>query len=108
MKKLTRPLYDALHNSYEKMTFYKAPAGRSKKVRSYDHIDLTKEFEMRQAKREQKKQQRLEELYSRHDMQALGLSDLVTFDPDKIDKSQLKEEDLRALELQEDAQKKLL
>lgn len=97
-----------MHTSYEKMTFYKAPAGRSKKVRRYDHVDLTKEFEMRRNQREQKKQQRLEELYSRHDLQALGVTDLVNFDATKVDRSKLKEEDLKALELQEQAQKNLL
>lgn len=47
MKKLIRPLQDALHNSYERMTFYKTPRGKSKKVRKYEHVDLTKEFEFR-------------------------------------------------------------
>jgi len=49
MKKILRPFKEAMHNSYEKMTFLKAPAGRSKKIRRYDHIDLTKEFEFRKA-----------------------------------------------------------
>jgi len=48
MRKLFRPFKDALHNSYEKMTFYKAPGGRSKKIRKFEHIDLSKEFEIRQ------------------------------------------------------------
>jgi len=53
---LLRPVQDALHNSYEKMTFYKAPRGRSKKVRKYEHVDLSKEFEIRQSQRNMKKQ----------------------------------------------------
>lgn len=44
-----------MHNSYEKMTFYKAPRGRSKKIRKYEHVDLTKEFEIRQAQRNEVK-----------------------------------------------------
>ena len=47
MKKLFRPFQDMLHNNYEKMTFYKSPGGRSKKVRKYDNVDLTKEFQIR-------------------------------------------------------------
>jgi hypothetical protein len=49
-----------MHNSYEKMTFYKTPRGRSKKVRSYDQVDLTKEFEFRLNQREKRKRERLE------------------------------------------------
>jgi hypothetical protein len=37
------------------MTFYKTPRGRSNKIRKYENIDLTKEFEYRQAIRENKK-----------------------------------------------------
>ena len=48
-----------MHNSYEKMTFYKAPRGRSKKVRKYDHVDLSKEFEFRTEQREALKQQKI-------------------------------------------------
>jgi hypothetical protein len=59
------------------LTLFKAPRGRSKKVRRYSDVDLTKEFEFRLNQREAKKQRRLEELYSLHDMQALGLNDLV-------------------------------
>lgn len=55
MKKLFRPFQDALHQSYEKMTFYKTPRGRSNKIRKYENIDLTKEFEYRHAKRESRK-----------------------------------------------------
>ena len=80
MKKLLRPLQDALHNNYEKMTFYKAPRGRSKKVRKYEHVDLTKEFELRQTQRNALKQSRLEELYAEHDLKALEISDLISLD----------------------------
>jgi len=55
MKKLFRPFQQALHDRYEQMTFYKTPRGRSKKIRKYEHVDLTKEFEYRHAQRELKK-----------------------------------------------------
>ena len=67
MRKLLRPFMDMAHNSYEKMTFYKAPAGRSKKLRRYSNIDLTKEFEFREKQREALKKEKLEELYVKHD-----------------------------------------
>ena len=49
MKKILKPFKEAMHNSYERMTFLKAPAARSLKIRRYEHIDLTKEFEFRKA-----------------------------------------------------------
>ena len=60
-------MIDAANNSYEKMTFYKAPRARSKKLRTYTNIDLTKEFEYRKSIRETDKQTKLEELYEKHD-----------------------------------------
>lgn len=63
MKKLLRPLQDAMHARYEKMTFYKTPRGRSRKVRRYENVDLSKEFEVRAKKREERKRLKLEELY---------------------------------------------
>lgn len=91
MKKLIRPLQDALHNSYERMTFYKTPRGKSKKVRKYEHVDLTKEFEFRSAQREKAKQERLEQLYSSHDLQALELKDLINLDYKNINRRELTE-----------------
>lgn len=91
------------------MTFYKTPRGRSRKIRKYEHVDLSKEFEVRQKQREARKQERLEQLYQEHDMQALSLKDLVPADDlKKIDRSELTEEQLNALELREEAQKKLI
>jgi hypothetical protein len=46
------------------MTFYKTPRGRSRKMRKFSDIDLTKEFEFRLKQREARKKKRLEELYS--------------------------------------------
>ena len=77
MKKILRPFKEAMHNSYEKMTFLKAPAGRSKKIRRYDHIDLTKEFEFRKAQRDKLKQEAIEDLYERHDKKALSIKDII-------------------------------
>lgn len=90
------------------MTFYKAPRGRSKKVRKYDHVDLTKEFEFRQSQRDLKKQKSLEELYSQHDLQALGLSDLISLDNKELDLAKLTPEQIKAIETQQIAQQKLL
>lgn len=106
MKKLFRPFQEMMHNSYEKMTFYKTPRGRSKKIRNYDQIDLTKEFEFRLLQREARKKQRLQELYSQHDLKALGLKDLVAIS--NIDRSKLSQEEVTALETQENAQSELL
>ena len=67
MKKLLRPVIDHFNKYYEKTKFCtrtslfylliidKAPRARSKKMRRFDHVDLTKEFEMRQKKREAEK-----------------------------------------------------
>ena len=51
---------------------------------------------------------RLEDLYSRHDLEALGLKDIVSFDLKNVNRENMTEEQLNSLELQEDAQKKLL
>ena len=104
MKKLFRPLQDAMHNSYEKMTFYKTPRGRSKKVRKYEQIDLTKEFEYRLNQREARKKQRLQELYQDHDLKALGIKDIV---PTKS-REEMTAEEVRQMEIQEEKQKELL
>ena len=80
MKKLLRPMQDAMHQSYERMTFYRTPRGRSSKIRKYEHVDLSKEFQLRQAQRELKKQKKLEDLYNLHDLKALGLKDVVKFE----------------------------
>ena len=69
-----------MHNSYERMTFYKTPRGRSKKMRKYAHIDLTKEFEFRKEQREKLKQEKLERLYESHDRKALSIKDIIAVD----------------------------
>ena len=45
-------------------------------MRRYEHVDLTKEFELRHKKREVEKLQKLEELYEKHDKRALEMRDL--------------------------------
>ena len=45
----------------------KAPRAPSRKIRKYEHVDLTKEFEIRSERREKAKKEKLEELYERHD-----------------------------------------
>jgi hypothetical protein len=49
-------MWDSIHRSYEKLFFYNAPRGRSKKIRRYDHVDITKEFEYLTKRREQEKE----------------------------------------------------
>jgi hypothetical protein len=44
-------MLDAVHRSYEKLFFYNAPRARSKKVRRYEQIDVTREFEILTSKR---------------------------------------------------------
>jgi hypothetical protein len=45
-------MQDAVHRTYEKLFFYNAPRARSKKMRRYEHIDVTREFEILTARRE--------------------------------------------------------
>ena len=55
MKRLFRPFMDAVHNHLEDIKFYRSPRARSKKLRRYEHVDLTREFQLRQEKREAEK-----------------------------------------------------
>ena len=72
------------------MTFYKTPRGKSRKIRKYEHVDLSKEFEIRVNQRETRKKERLEELYQDHDQKALGLKDLVSLEEFKnVDHAEL-------------------
>jgi len=67
---------DAVHNQLEGMKMYRSPRARSIKVRRYEQIDLTREFEIRQERREKEKQRRLEELYESHDAKASKIRSL--------------------------------
>lgn len=60
-------MMDAVHRGYEKLFFYSAPRSRSKKIRKFEHIDVTREFEILTARREQAKFERIEQLYEKHD-----------------------------------------
>lgn len=51
---------DAIHRSYEKLFFYNAPRARSMKKRRYENVDITREFEILTARREQAKADKLE------------------------------------------------
>lgn len=109
MKKLLRPFQEAMHQRYEKMTFYKTPRGKSRKMRKYEHVDLSKEFEIRVKQREARKMGRLEELYEEHDRKALSLKDIVNLEEFKnVDRAEMTPEQITAIEQQEDAQKQLL
>ena len=55
----------------------KAPRAASKKIRKYEQVDLTREFEIRQERREQAKKEKLEELYVKHDNKVSKMKDLV-------------------------------
>jgi len=67
MKRIYQPMVDAMHRSYEKLFFYSAPRSRSKKIRRFEQIDVTREFEILTARREKSKYERIEELYEKHD-----------------------------------------
>lgn len=67
MRKLGQPLMDAIHKGYESLFFYNAPRARSKKIRRYEHVDVSREFEILTKRRELKKQERIEEIYEKHD-----------------------------------------
>ena len=52
MRKLVNAFPDAVHRTYEKLFFYNAAGARSTKIRRYEHVDITKEFELLTQKRE--------------------------------------------------------
>jgi len=68
MKRIYQPMMDAVHRSYEKLFFYNAPRARSKKLRRYQNIDITREFEILTARREKKKEQALDLIYEKHEI----------------------------------------
>lgn len=60
----------------------KAPRSRSKIQRRFEQVDLTKEFEIRTKRREAEKQEKLEELYKKHDQRAEKARELISIDKD--------------------------
>ena len=70
-------MLDAVHKGYESLFFYNAPRARSKKIRKYEHIDVSREFEILTAKRESLKQQKLDEIYEKHDEKMSKITNLT-------------------------------
>lgn len=70
-------MMDALHRSYESIFLYNAPRGRSKKTRRYEHVDITREFEILTARRNVLKAERLEELYDKHEQKVSLIKDVA-------------------------------
>lgn len=77
MKRLIDAFPNMVHRSYERLFFYNAAGAASKKVRRYEHVDITKEFELLTKHREQAKNERLEELYKKHDDRQALIDDLA-------------------------------
>ena len=77
MKRLWQPFMNAVHNQLEGMKNYRPPRAASKKVRRYEQVDLTREFEIRVKRREQEKQKRLNELYEKHDKRAAEIRSVM-------------------------------
>jgi hypothetical protein len=67
MKKFFKPLLDSAHKFYENRRHFPAPRARSKKIRKYEHVDISKEFEILTKRREAEKKEKLEELYDKYD-----------------------------------------
>ena len=44
MKRIFKPFIQMAHNAFEQKTMAKAPRGKSKKVRKYEHVDVAKAF----------------------------------------------------------------
>ena len=54
-----------------------APRAKSKKVRKYEHFDITHEFELRKADREKEKRQAIEAMNIEFNTKRLELKDLA-------------------------------
>jgi len=46
-------------------------------VRKYEHVDVTKDFELKSQRREAEKIEKLEEFYDKHDQRALEVKHLI-------------------------------
>ena len=78
-------MMDAVHRGYEKLFFYNAPRSRSKKIRRFDHIDVTREFEILTERREKAKYERIEELYEKHDEKQAKIQSVVIKDSNRAE-----------------------
>ena len=72
------------------MFFYNAPRGRSRKLRKYEHVDVTREFEILTKRRESLKTEKLEELYEKHDERVSKIREVsIVPDPTREEGSDL-------------------
>lgn len=85
MKRIYQPMMDTVHRGYEKLFFYNAPRSRSKKIRRFDHIDVTREFEILTARREKSKYDRINELYEKHDLKQAKIQSVAIQDHTRAD-----------------------
>lgn len=77
MKKLFNPIVKAFQNYYESTTFAKRPRSKSRKVRKYANVDISKDFEKRSKHYEIEKNRALQELYKVHGENLLGENGLI-------------------------------
>lgn len=66
MKKLFKPFIKAATSYYEGTTLTKVPRSRSRKVRKYENVDISKEFEKRDESYKQMQKNLLENIYEVH------------------------------------------
>lgn len=71
MKKLFKPLIKAAGNYYEGTTWTKVPRSKSRKVRKYEHVDVSKDFERRQKGYSAERQKMLKDIYQVHGKELL-------------------------------------
>ena len=67
MKKLLRPLKEMIAGYYESTTQTRVPRSKSRKIRKYEHIDVSKHFEKRFDDYDKEKRKILEEIYKKGD-----------------------------------------
>ena len=66
MRKFLRPIVDAMERQRQAIFFQHSPV-KAQKIRRYEHVDLSKEFEIRKQRREEEKKKMLNEVYEKHD-----------------------------------------
>lgn len=80
MKRLFNPMIKALQNYYEGTTVTKLPRSKSRKVRKYAHVDITKDFERRSQNYDSEKRKLIEELYKVNGQNLIGEDGLIKED----------------------------
>ena len=70
------------------LTLDKAPRAPTTKVRRYEHVDLSREFQIRQERREQAKREKLEELYDKHDQRVAQIKQVAVVSGDASELSE--------------------